>query len=123
VLREIEERVEAIAARHGFPYELECYQFLPATHLDHGHALVRALVESVEAVCHAAPRIKAFEATCEAPFLSVERQIPTLVFGPGSLARAHTVDEYVELAEVLEAAVIYAELAQRLGARTEGAAS
>ena len=28
----------AVANAHGFSYELDCYQFLPATHLDHALA-------------------------------------------------------------------------------------
>jgi acetylornithine deacetylase/succinyl-diaminopimelate desuccinylase-like protein len=69
---------------------------------------------SARAVRGAGVRIKAFEATCEAPFFAVDRGIPTLVFGPGSIRHAHTVDEYVELSELLDAAKIYADLVMRL---------
>jgi acetylornithine deacetylase/succinyl-diaminopimelate desuccinylase family protein len=113
VARQIEACLSGVAARHGFRYELDCYQFLPASHIDHDHVLVRAMAESAARVRGDA-RIKPFGATCEAPFFSVERGIPTLVFGPGSLAQAHTVDEYVEAAQVRDAALIYADLVQRL---------
>ncbi len=38
-------------------------------------------------------------------------RIPTIVFGPGSILRAHTADEYVPLDEVEAAARIYARIA------------
>jgi acetylornithine deacetylase len=113
IVREVDACLSGIAGRHGFRYELDCYQFLPATHLDHDHLLVRSMAESAAAIRGEA-RIKPFGATCEAPFFAVERGIPTLVCGPGSLAQAHTVDEYVEAAQVRDAALIYADLVQRL---------
>lgn len=36
--------------------------------------------------------------------------IPTIVFGPGSINQAHTKDEYIEVNEVLQAAEIYRDL-------------
>jgi len=42
--------------------------------------------------------------------------IPTLVFGPGSIDNAHTDDEWVELADVVRAATVLAELACILAA-------
>jgi acetylornithine deacetylase len=41
---------------------------------------------------------------------SVSR-VPSIVFGPGSILRAHTADEYVPLDEVAEAARVYARIA------------
>lgn len=114
VVREVDDCLSAIARAHGFGYELDCYQFLPATHLDHGHALVRAMAESTRAIRGPAAVLKAFEATCEAPFLSVERGIPTLVFGPGSIRQAHTVDECVDISEYLDGAKIYVDFVRRL---------
>ena len=37
-------------------------------------------------------------------------QIPTIVLGPGNIAAAHAIDEYVDLNEVVQSAVIYREL-------------
>jgi succinyl-diaminopimelate desuccinylase len=114
VVREVDSCLSAVAREHGFSYELDCYQFLPATHLDHHHDLVRAMEASARAVRRTDVRLKGFEATCEAPFFSVNRGIPTLVFGPGSIRHAHTIDEYVEVSEFLDAARIYADFVARL---------
>jgi succinyl-diaminopimelate desuccinylase len=42
--------------------------------------------------------------------------IPTIVFGPGNIEQAHTADEYVEIAQVNEAANVLCELARQFAA-------
>jgi acetylornithine deacetylase len=41
--------------------------------------------------------------------------IPTIIFGPGDIAQAHTADEFVEVAEVARAARMLVDLARRFG--------
>lgn len=53
-----------------------------------------------------------FNAGCDMSKL-VGAGIPTIICGPGRLAEAHGPDEYVELAEVLEAVSIYEHIARR----------
>ncbi|HZQ09585.1 MAG TPA: M20/M25/M40 family metallo-hydrolase, partial [Anaerolineae bacterium] len=43
--------------------------------------------------------------------------IPSIVFGPGNIAQAHTGDEWVEIAQVVQAAEIYAQTAIEFGNR------
>ena len=45
-----------------------------------------------------------------------EGGIPALVFGPGSIAHAHSLGEFVPVAELAAAAAFYREMALRLGA-------
>lgn len=122
VVREVDDCLSAIARGHGFSYDLDCYQFLPASCLDHGHCLVRTMAESARAIRRAAAAVKPFEATCEAPFFSVERGIPTLIFGPGSIRHAHAVDEWVEISEFLDGVKIYVDFVRRLLPVTPGGA-
>jgi len=42
-------------------------------------------------------------------------RIPSIVLGPGDIAQAHTADEWVPVAEVVQAAEIYAQTAVELG--------
>jgi acetylornithine deacetylase/succinyl-diaminopimelate desuccinylase-like protein len=42
--------------------------------------------------------------------------IPTIVFGPGSIAQAHTAEEFVPVEEVSQAAEFYLRLMQNFGA-------
>lgn len=47
----------------------------------------------------------------DASKLSELAHIPSIVLGPGDIARAHTANEYVEIEQVVQAAEIYAQLA------------
>jgi len=46
-----------------------------------------------------------------------EGGIPTIVFGPGSIANAHAVDESVPIKDLVAASVFYREVALRFGTR------
>ena len=43
-------------------------------------------------------------------------QIPTVVFGPGSIDQAHTKDEWIELEQLTAAAELYYQLLANFGA-------
>ena len=51
----------------------------------------------------------------DASKLSVFGRILSIVLGPGDIAQAHTADEWVPVAEVVQAAEIYAQAAVELG--------
>lgn len=70
------------------------------------HPLVRA----VQAASGDA-RLRAFPAWTDGALLSAFAGVPCVVLGPGSLALAHTPDEWVALDEVQRAAEIYAATA------------
>lgn len=52
--------------------------------------------------------------TTDARFMINDYKIPTVIFGPGDLTLAHKPDEYVSLAEVHQAAEVYAGVATEL---------
>jgi len=52
-----------------------------------------------------------FNSGCEAGVRWAHRKTPTLVWGPGSLAQAHAIDEYVVFAEVQQTARLLAQFA------------
>lgn len=120
VLDELRERVESVSQSTDVRYALENYLFLPATHLDHDHPLVEVMRRSIEEVRSGNAQVKAFEATCEAPFFSVDLGVPTLIVGPGSLAQAHVTDEFVFENEVPAAVDIYVNFVQRLLGEVSG---
>ena len=72
--------------------------------------IVRAARQAFETVTGAPPKIDAFSAATDAPNLG----FPTVIFGPGSLAQAHTLDEYVEIEEVKIATRVYLRTALEL---------
>lgn len=64
------------------------------------------MAESVEAVTGTAPGARGFVAHADADWLITGANIPTVIFGPGALAHAHTCREQVKVKEVEEAAEI-----------------
>lgn len=74
------------------------------------HPLVSALIDAGRSAGRQTP-VDAMTASCDACYYNNQLQIPTVVFGPGSLSVAHAKDESIELAEVATAAEIIAALA------------
>lgn len=114
VLDEIEDALQGVTASTNIQYELENYLFLPATSIPKNHVLVESLGTVVERLFDKKANVTVFEATCEAPFLSVYKGIPTIICGPGSLEQAHVMDEFVEVQQVIDAAQMFIGLVQQL---------
>lgn len=81
--------------------------------LDPSHPLVQAAAESSARVLGAAPLQRAFTAWSDAGVLSGYGGIPALIFAPGELAAAHSAHEFMEIKNLLPAALIYALTAAR----------
>lgn len=81
--------------------------------IDPGHPLVGAALGAFADLGLAAPPLDVFPAWTDGALLSREAGIPTLVWGPGELALAHSAEESVALEEVLAAARLYAAAARR----------
>jgi acetylornithine deacetylase/succinyl-diaminopimelate desuccinylase-like protein len=67
------------------------------------HPLVLALSASMVR-SGLAPEIDAMRAACDAWQYANKLEIPTLVFGPGSLAVAHSAEEHIPVEEIFQAA-------------------
>lgn len=78
-------------------------------------SVVRAAAAARRAVCGEAGEYGAFPAWTDGALLAAFGRIPTIILGPGDLALAHSPHEAVPVAEVLEAAVLYARTALELG--------
>ncbi|WP_408011441.1 M20 family metallopeptidase [Pseudalkalibacillus sp. A8] len=114
VMKQIENVLQNIAKINNIDYELENYLFLPATNISRDHLLVENLEEVVRELYKKDAKVDVFGATCEAPFLSVYKGIPTVICGPGSLEQAHIVDEYVEVQQVIDASNIFISLVLKI---------
>lgn len=96
---------------HGIVgFELTKHFFMPGGEVAQAHPFVSACVEQVEKLNERKEAPQAFGASCEQCFL-VEAGSATVIIGPGSLDQAHTVDEFVEKAQLLRAAKLYREIA------------
>lgn len=112
------------AARPGLKTELKRMPGGMATMLhgplviDPEHPLVRAALGAFEDAGRPAPPTTVFPAWTDGALLSREAGIPTLIWGPGELALAHSAEESVPVEEVVVAARLYAAAARRFaGAR------
>lgn len=74
----------------------------PGTEVDAGHPLVTGLRAALEAE-GVEGRVEGMTAWVDAAFLN-EAGVPAVCFGPGSIARAHTADEWVDVEEIRVAA-------------------
>lgn len=74
---------------------------------------VVALADAISAESGAQPVYGRFPAWTDAALLSGHGGIPTAIYGPGSIKKAHTADEYVPLDELYLAARVYAGACER----------
>ena len=101
---------DALDAHGSVGYELTKHFFMPGGEVAQAHPFVSACVEQAEKLNERKEAPQAFGASCEQCFL-VEAGSATVIIGPGSLDQAHTVDEFVEKAQLLRAAKLYREIA------------
>ena len=89
------------------PPELEWWGEFRHHSLPPEHELVRVMQAAHEAVTGTRAKVCAFPAGADATVLA-EFGVPTLIYGPGEIAVAHSVDEYVQIDELVLAAKAYA---------------
>lgn len=73
-------------------------------------AIANACRDAVRAETGAEPVDAGFTGITDARYYINQRNIPTVLLGPGSLGAAHTADEFVETAELVTAARVFARL-------------
>ncbi|MGB3483323.1 MAG: M20/M25/M40 family metallo-hydrolase [Mycobacterium sp.] len=112
-LKSITEDIAEIAAKHPrFPVSTEVIKSWPPCLIGEGSALARAAHEVSESVLGAASF--GFDQACnDASFLS-EAGVPTIIWGPGDPALAHTSEEKVSLADLASATQSYGLVIEKL---------
>ena len=120
VLGDLEDILAKVrAARPGLKTRLERMPGGMATMLhgplviDPAHPLVEAAQGAFHDLGRAPGPLAVFPAWTDGALISREAGIPTLVWGPGELALAHSAEESVRLDEVVLAARLYAAAARR----------
>lgn len=91
-------------------YSLEKRFYMPGGEIPASHPFVDCCCETVSSIRRTEEKPCAFDASCEQCFL-VEAGSAAVILGPGSLEQAHTVDEFVEKQQLLDATRIYREIA------------
>ena len=82
--------------------------FRLATRVDRSEALVQAMIGGVKAGAGRSPRYGGVPGSTDGTILRMELGIPIVTCGPGNRLIPHQVNEYVDAAEIVEAARIYA---------------
>jgi succinyl-diaminopimelate desuccinylase len=89
----------------------------PAVRVPRTQPIVQAVEWAVATVTGRAPQFGGVPGTTDGTIFVTERGIPIVTFGPGNREVPHQVDEFVEVAQLAEAARCYAAAALRfLGA-------
>lgn len=94
--------------------EIEIENDKASLETNRGEKLVEAMMQSVEAVRGAAPKIGGVTYGTDAASLGPGFDIPMVICGPGATDMLHQPDESVEVDQLVQAAEIYADLARRL---------
>ncbi|MBO1041165.1 M20 family metallopeptidase [Brucella pituitosa] len=105
IVAELRARIDPLAASdNSFRYEI-VGPALDVAALDTpvGSPIVLSLVNAATHLFGSPPEIDAFPGGTDAPNLDC----PAVVCGPGDLAQAHTLDEYVEVDQVVKAVQLY----------------
>jgi acetylornithine deacetylase len=101
---------EVEADEPGVTLQVKRGMIRPAADLTPEHDLVRALSRALEQE-GATPRVEGMTAWVESSWF-MDEGIPALCFGPGSIAQAHTADEWVDVGEIETAARVLTRMAR-----------
>lgn len=103
--RELEDTLREVADRDPWlrehPPELEWWggQFAPAA-TDPDHPLVATVRSAHEDVVGSPPLVQGMPYGADMRLLANEGGVPTVLYGPGDVRRAHAPDEYIEMEEL-----------------------
>ncbi len=89
------------------------FEPLAATSLPTDDPLVGQVASAISHVLGTPPRLAGFPGGCSITPMA-DRGIPSVVFGPGNLEQAHSVDEWIDIDEIYQAAKVYAAIAYRI---------
>lgn len=107
--RQLAELLEASRLEAGCEYEFEITTCCPYGFLNEDREEIRILKNCMGEVLETEPVVKGFEAFCEAG-LFLEKGIPAIAIGPGSIAQAHNVNEYISVDQLIKGTKLYARL-------------
>jgi acetylornithine deacetylase len=118
--REVVAEVQAVLAERqridpSFAADVQLSSFAPPMETDAQSPVVLALRSATREVLGSDPGVVGWSATCDASILTHAAKVPTVVFGPGSIALdAHRPDESVALTDLKQCARIFASTIAQL---------
>jgi succinyl-diaminopimelate desuccinylase len=88
--------------------DLEIREWTDAAEAEPDSAIAEAVRVAVRAVRDESPPDVGFPGITDARYYLNDAGIPSVILGPGSLTVAHTADEWIDVAEMVDAARVYA---------------
>ena len=110
VISEIENHLDNFSKENGIIINRSYHKGACPYMISEDEIIVKCLKKGIEAVTGLKPKLTGRPASCDMYVFGLE-VIPTIVFGPGNLASAHSVDEYLEIEQLITATRIYSETA------------
>lgn len=95
-IREMEEMVQKAQTESGCTFHVTVTTCCPAGFCSEKVTEVAVIKKNIYEITGKKAKLSCFEASCEAGMVSEQWKAPALIFGPGSIDQAHTVDEFVE---------------------------
>ncbi len=103
-------------------YEAESYtryrvrgrEYYPAWLLPEDHPFLRQVVRGVERALGVRPEVSTWAFSTDGVYTMGEAGIPTVGFGPGEEAQAHTADERIAVRDIVRAVEAYAAIAREV---------
>lgn len=90
--------------------EVTIYQAGKAFEMYTGHKFVKTFCSAFKSSLGREVRLTGSPAGCDARIWKNIAGLPTLQYGPGSIAQCHAVDEYIEINQFFDAILLYAQL-------------
>ena len=83
----------------------------PPLHTDKDESIVLAVKKAIERVIGHEPEVKTEYGWTDGALISEYMKIPTVVFGPGEIALAHTADERIDIDDLVKSVEVYTHIA------------
>ncbi|MFD1646685.1 M20 family metallopeptidase [Haloarchaeobius litoreus] len=96
---EVDELVAALERDHGVPATWERHETYAAAEIPVDHELAEVVREHTDALTDAPTEPWGIRASTDVREFVERFDVPAITWGPGSLDQAHSVDEYIDLAE------------------------
>jgi succinyl-diaminopimelate desuccinylase len=116
---ELRRRIEEAGLGH-VDYEISVHDYGEGSEMSADHPFAGLVRRCVENATGAPPATIGMTFTTDARFLRNQGGIPTVVCGPGDVAQAHGIDEWVAVDQLVQATAAYAELYRSFGASGAG---
>ena len=91
-------------------FDLEIDTIREAVEVVESEQIVQEVKNALNKVINKNPTISGMKATTDMSILVNQGNIPSVIYGPGFIKQAHTVDEFIEVKRLVESSQVYAEI-------------